>query len=487
MLTTIGWQRLAWIPALPLLMLHASCRKPADAEKSALKQAGYSLAVGDWMRAAAQDDAPALQKFIAAGFDATATDDKGDTALHAAAATGAERSASLLLNHGIGVNTPGGGGRTPLMAAVTGQRRAMTGWLLRQGADVHIKDHDGYNALMLAVREDSTEALAEIAPYHSGNLDAALLLAALTGRTSAIDTLTSYGASVYARMDDGRTPLMLAAENGHAETVMLLLDLGASRYSVDQDGRTAAGLAMQSGHVEIAAMIMRPPQPDDFSLESPEQISKMMDHFVEQARGRSAASEGEIPAGGAGTSITRPAPGAASAGGLPSAEVPGQPVAGNPPIIMRHYRERELPVEVRSVSNDSAAIAILGGDTREVVVRPGDKIPGSSLVVLRVRQRVTDSKLNLGRPGEISVVEVQDPATGISRQWITGLPASAHDPVALVEDTSTGSRHTVASGQRFRSSDGTEFIVADVRPNQIVIENTTTGEVQTIGLSGPRG
>jgi hypothetical protein len=98
-----------------------------------------------------------------------------------------------------------------------------------------------------------------------------------------------------------------------------------------------------------------------------------------------------------------------------------------------------------------------------------------------------DSKLNLGQADGSFRVEVRDTATGTTREWISGLPASAHDPVALVEDATTGQRYTATPGQRFKSADGAEFIISDVRPNQIIIEDAATGTVQTIPLRGPRG
>ena len=84
-------------------------------------------------------------------------------------------------------------------------------------------------------------------------------------------------------------------------------------------------------------------------------------------------------------------------------------------------------------------------------------------------------------------VEVRDTATGTSREWISGVPANAHDPVALVEDSATDRRYTASPDQRFKSADGTEYIISDVRPNQLVIEEAATGAVQTIPLRGPRG
>lgn len=154
---------------------------------------------------------------------------------------------------------------------------------------------------------------------------------------------------------------------------------------------------------------------------------------------------------------------------------------------MRQYRERELPLRIRGVDGESAAIEIIGTSRRELRVKPGETIPDSRLVVTSVRQRVESSKLNLGRPTEVSVVEVRDTTSGETREWITGLPAAAHDPVALIEDTATGKRYLATPGRSFKSADGTGYIVSDVRPNQIVIENTATGATRTLPLRGTRG
>jgi len=490
---TVNWTRIIWICAGLLLPALVCCRKPADAEKSDLREAGYTFSIDDWLRAAADDDVPALRKFLAAGFDAASTAPDGQTALHAAAAAGAMRAADFLLDRKLPVNERDENGRTPLMSAVLSQQPEMTGWLLRQGADPLPKDDDDYNALMLAVREDAAGPLAEIAPYHRENLDSALLLAALMGRAGAIDTLTNYGASVYARMDDGRTPLMLAAENGHADAVELLIDLGASRFSTDQDGRSAADLATTAGHPEIVAMILHAPQPYEFAFESPDRIAQTMESFVDAAQ----ASHTTDTATAAATSRppARPIEGEVLSAAIPPDDPPQRDPAAPatvrtlaaPPLVMRHYREREVPLEVRTVGEESATIAILGKESREVSLRPGDPIPGSNLVVTAVRHRVRDSKLTPDRLREVSVVDVRDTTTGATRNWITGLPASAHDPVALVEDAATGRRYTATPGQRFRSGDGAEFIVTDVRPNQLIIEDAATGEVQTLTLRGPRG
>jgi hypothetical protein len=500
------------------------------------------LTTGDWFRAARDNDVTAMKKFVAGGFAADSRDETGDSALHAAAAAGAQGAAEYLLNRGLSTDLRGGMDRTPLMSAVIADETQMVRWLLRQGADPRAKDSEGFMPIMLAVREGRGGAVAELAPYSRESLDPAILLASLVGQADVIDTLTNYGASVYARMEDGRTPLMIAAQSGHSESVKLLLDIGASRFSTDAEGRSAADLANAGGYSEIAALISREPLPDELALESPEDLGKSMDAFVDAAIAAApqdappgepaepaesldgnvnpAAAESGTPRPSAGPS--RPIQGevlspavetaalAAVTGGVASSSPPAEPSPAAPasaapassspasavpsgdafplpPLVMRHYREREMPVQVRSVDGETATLTIAGTTPREVTLSPGDTLPGSNLVVVRVQRRMEDSKLNLGQATEVSVVEVRDTGSQATREWISGVPSIAHDPIALVEDAATGQRYTATPGQRFTSADGSEFIVADVRPNQIIIEDAATGAVQTIPLRGPRG
>ena len=466
-----------------------SCRKPKEAVKSDLGEAGYQLTTADWFRASRDNAVPAMKKFLAAGFSVNARNEAGDTALHAAATAGALNSADFLMDQGLTVDLRGALERTPLMAAVLGNQTTMARWLLRQGADPRAKDKEGFLPLMLAVREGKAAAVAELAPYSRENLDSALLLAALIGRSDVIDTLTNYGASVYARMEDGRTPLMIAAENGHTDSVKLLLDIGSSRFSTDSQGRMAADLATAAGHAEIAALIAREPLPGELALETPAEIARTMDVFVDAAA--QAPPEEGMPGATKSPSPARPIQGevlsASVSPDAPSAATPARESFPVPPLVMRHYREREMPVQVSTVEGETATLQIRGATRREVKVRAGETVPGTRLMVVGVKRRMEDSKLNLGQPMEVSVLEIRDTQTGTSREWISGVPANAHDPVALVEDAATGQRYTASPGQRFKSADGAEFIVSDVRPNQLVIEDAASGAVQTVPLRGPRG
>ncbi len=516
---------------LPLLPL-TGCKDRNERIAADLGEAGYAMTADGWFKAAAADDVAVMKRFVEGGFAADTRDEAGATALHAAAAAGAENAADFLLRRGLSLDLKDNAGRTPLMAAVTAGQSRMTGWLLRYGADPRVQDPEGFNALMLAVRENAAGPIAELAPYLREDLDNALLLASLLGHPESIDMLTNYGASVYARMEDGRTPLMMAAQNGHEDAVKLLVDIGASRFATDERGLSAADHAREAGHPELVDLILHKPLPDELALESPEEIADEMAAFVAEAEDPAdagaeasareddgadvpvAAADGPVAAAdvtasaadGATPPATRPrggspppppplagrrlggtaGPAAGQAAAVSDPAQEGTSRQAAPPLVMRHYREREIPLEVGAVSGGSVSLRVRGTDSAPVEVSPGETIPGSRLEVVQIHRRMETSKVSPDVPVETSVVEVADPVTGARREWRTGLPATAHDPLALVEDAATGERYVASPGQTFSGPDGTEYTVVDVRPNQIVIEDSS-GSVHTLPLRGPRG
>ncbi len=519
------------------------CKKKSEAVAKEIREAGYEMTAEGWFGAIRANDVSVLKKMVAGGFDEKTRDADGNNGLHVAAAEGNREAGEFLLNRGFSIDEPGAAGRTALMSAVVNDKPGMVKWLLRQGADPNGKDSDGFMALMLAVTQGRKSAVEELAPYHREDLDSALLLASLQGEAEVIDALTNYGASVYARMEDGRTALMLAAENGHTEAAALLIEIGASRFATTDGGDTAQSLAVAAGHVDLAKMIESGFTGDALALESEAEVAEAMEDYVEAAEKSSddglvainggeneeaAALSGEDPVSEGSGEIARnskPAvPGDAGTENAPlvstepASEISVLPLEGaqvsrkrdtNPdaaaattgderivagdealqelPLIMRYYRQRELPVEVKKVSGGVASLRLAGAQPKDVQVSAGETIPESNLLVVKVFTRTEQGKLNNGAPIEVGIVEIEDRSSGQRREWVAGQPASGHDPVALVEDAATGQRYLAKPGQKFRSEDGREFVVNDVRPSQLVIEDVASGEVSTLRLRGPKG
>lgn len=471
---------------IPLVagLFFASCRKAEDRAGDELAQAGYDMTADGWIRACSDGDAQAVRRFLETGFDLETRNSVGDSGAHAAAANAREDVVKLLFDRGLAVDSLGENQRTPLMSAVLADQPGMVRWLLRQGADPSLRDADGFSPLMLAVREGRASSVDELAGHSRQELDDALLLAALVGQAGVIDSLTSYGASVFARMNDGRTALMLAAENGHAEAAELLVELGASRFSTSNDGKTASDYASDAGFPEVQMIIERTVREVAMRLDTEEELIQNMTAYVDHVTGTTTARVEDDSATG-GPAITHE-PTVLLAGAVISNRSESAQDAA-PPLVMRHYQQRELPVRIRRVEGDAAILEVSADEIREVRVARGEVIPETTLEVVRVGTRMEQGKLNDGNPIEVAYLEVRDSRTGNSRNWLEGQPAVAHEPAALVEDAVSGRRYLAVPGQRFTAEDGSVFVVSDVRPNQLVITEDATGTPHTLALRGPRG
>ncbi len=466
------------IPLVAGLML-VSCRKAGDGAGDELAEAGYAMNADGWMLACSAGDAPAVKRFLDTGFDLETRDAAGDSGAHAAAVNGSEEVAKLLLDRGLPVDLRGANERTPLMAAVLGEQTRMVRWLLRQGADPKLRDADGFSPLMLAVREGHIGSVEDLAGPSRHELDDALLLAALVGQGGVIDALTSNGASVFARMNDGRTALMLAAQNGHADAAELLVELGASRFSTCDQGMTAGDHATEAGFSEVRMVIERPVQEVAMRLDSDEDLIRSMTTHVDQLH--IARPDAHI------TSDPTVLLGGAVISSPPSSNVHLDDEPSAPPLVMRHYQQRELPLRIRGVDGDAAILEVSGSEVGEIRVAAGQEIPDSSIEVVRVGSRLEYGKINDGEPVRIAFIEVRDSRDDSRRTWLQGQPAITHEPAALVEDALTGRRYLAIPGQQFTAEDGTVYQVSDVRPNQLILIDSATGTAHTLPLRGPRG
>lgn len=480
---------MAFLLAGTVVLASPGCKDRGEVAKQELKEKGYEITPESFFRAAESDDVATMEKLVKGGISPDVRNAEGNTALHAAAAAGMTKSADFLLDRHVPVDVAGADERTPLMSAVIKGPPAMVRYLLSQKADPLRKDAQGYRPLTLAVREGRPEMVSELAAYDRDSLDTALLLAAIEGKSGVIDALTSYGASVYARTDDGRTPLMLAAENGNIEAVEMLVGVGANRFSMDEQGRIAADIAREAGHEELALRLSEEPGKEEFGIEEPSDLGAEMLAQMEKADQAAGLISGEAPAEGSGTAHASPVvlEGATLKEISGPVKVPVSAVASHEvqvPLKMRAYRQRELPLRVETVKGESASVRVAGGGVQQI--QKGSAIPGTTLTIVRLQHRMREEKDSPGGLTEASVMEVEDTATGRKRELVTGLPSTAHDPVALVED-GAGKRYLAKAGQKFSGEDGSQYVVVDVRPNQMVIENLSKGEVITVPLRGPRG
>ena len=85
----------------------------------------------------------------------------------------------------------------------------------------------------------------------------ALHIASINGHLEISELLTSSGADVNIRDSEGWTALHIASYYGHLETVQLLLCQGADMSIRTNDGRTALDWASRYGHLKVADCLRR--------------------------------------------------------------------------------------------------------------------------------------------------------------------------------------------------------------------------------------
>lgn len=224
----------------------------------------------------------------------TIIDDKGTTLIHWAVERGNLGAVRFLILHGVGIDTKGEGGLTPLHCAVLSDNDNIAAMLVSyapEASTLDITDDRGNTALSLATQKKNP-AITRIlinkgaqcqtvdlgglsAVHHAARLgfsDGLRMLLDSGGDPNAVDKelftplhyavndcyadssmvkmLTAAGANLEAQDKKGRTPLMFAAQLGSEELVQCLLNEGASAKAHDRNGHVAFHYAWQFSDIQ---------------------------------------------------------------------------------------------------------------------------------------------------------------------------------------------------------------------------------------------
>jgi ankyrin repeat protein len=148
--------------------------------------------------------------------------DDGSTLLHAAVTYGRQDLIDLLLTKGLKIDVTDDDGMTPFLQECRRDTNILP-YLIRNGAGLHKKDHDGQGALHLA---------------------------ASSGRIQVLEVLLNHGMDVDLPTDDGVTPLSRAITSDREDAALFLLNRGATFHGKTTRHRrsflhTAASLTME--------------------------------------------------------------------------------------------------------------------------------------------------------------------------------------------------------------------------------------------------
>lgn len=176
-----------------------------------------------------------IQFLIQRGADVNATDNRGNSCLHAACGTNNLENIRLLIEHGTNVHAQNNDLETPFHNAVKVGDEQILQFLLENGANVNAADKFGNTPLHFRFDDD----------YDTD------------GQLNVAQLLIENGANVNAKAKrDGITPLHQAASNRHLDFVKVLIQNGAQVDPTDNEEKTPLHLACEKNYTEIAKFLI---------------------------------------------------------------------------------------------------------------------------------------------------------------------------------------------------------------------------------------
>jgi ankyrin repeat protein len=173
------------------------------------------------------------------------------SALHSAAGCD-DKDCIELIARKVSVNAADDEGTTALMIAANYGHTECIKTLIRLGADIEAKDHEGINALVYTIMGNKLECMNLLIEEYQVTIEAttnnsfsALIMAAQFGRLNCLKSLLDHGAQIDAATNkDGNTALIVAASYGNNKIVRELIARGANVNQTNRYGKTAAYVAM---------------------------------------------------------------------------------------------------------------------------------------------------------------------------------------------------------------------------------------------------
>lgn len=182
--------------------------------------------------AAMFDSFDAINTLVARGAKVTTIDEHGWTPLHYATSQGDLQIVALLIKHGARVNAEDNDGRTPLFSAVGSGDTEIIELLYAKGGKINTEDNHHTTPLSLAIINDDTDTIRCLAQLgaklgEDSYKQTPLHMAALLGKSSAVEVFIDLGLNMNAKDINQNTPIELAYKMGNLEVVNTLLMHGA--------------------------------------------------------------------------------------------------------------------------------------------------------------------------------------------------------------------------------------------------------------------
>jgi uncharacterized protein len=236
-----------------------------EAAQQLLKLRGYEFDEKSFHAAVSARDMMSINAFLDAGINPNAQNaTDGRTALINAAARGDLEVVKVLVQRGADVNVKDKQGYTALFHAIEAMYDDVALVLLSQpGLDPNARGLNGSTALLKYVWRDRKDAVEKLLEHRAdvnaqdADGDAPLHGAAQNGNVEILNLLLDKGADPNVKNKLGGTPLMWAAVFGNETAAERLLERGADASLKDADGMTALDWARKNKRDKAAAVLQR--------------------------------------------------------------------------------------------------------------------------------------------------------------------------------------------------------------------------------------
>jgi ankyrin repeat protein len=182
-------------------------------------------------------------------------------ALHIAAWWGLTQIIETLLREGADINMRNSRGETPFLIAAQNDHREAVELFLENGNDVNEQNRGGETALSWAAKNGSKD-LVQVLLLRGAELIidyekwSAINWAVIGGECEVLELLLAKSFCAGTGIDAKKQALFLAAEEGYKEMVAMLLDSGANINAKDSNGSTALDFAVSAAHETTVEVLL---------------------------------------------------------------------------------------------------------------------------------------------------------------------------------------------------------------------------------------
>ncbi|XP_067661057.1 ankyrin repeat domain-containing protein 50-like [Haliotis asinina] len=206
-----------------------------------------------------------VELLVENGADLSLTDKRGDNILHFACDKGHVKVVEYVLSlHKVDINSRGRWKKTPLLTAGHNGHREVVELLLRNGANLALRDASGDNILHYICWEGYVDFVKYVLSLHRVDINqkgwkerTPLLSAAFKGHKDVVELLVQNGADLSVKDYAGDNILHYISREGNVEIVKYVLSLDiVDINAVNDKGKSAAAIATSKGRREVVHFLV---------------------------------------------------------------------------------------------------------------------------------------------------------------------------------------------------------------------------------------